>query len=104
MSIFVVGADHLGEIEANLKNLGCRSLTHLKGRKNIHKRNLNIPEGTDLVLVLTDYVHHNIARSVKDSAKLKSIPVIFSKRSWASLSQKISCLKEGFPSRTNKTY
>lgn len=104
MSIFVVGADHLGEIEANLKNLGCRSLTHLKGRKNIHRRNLNIPEGTDLVLVLTDFVDHNIARSIKDSAKLKSIPVIFSKRSWACLSQKISSLKKGFPCRISTAH
>ncbi|MFZ5649179.1 MAG: DUF2325 domain-containing protein [Bacillota bacterium] len=97
MSIFVVGADHLGEIEVNLKNLGCRCLTHLKGRKNIHRRNLHIPEGTDLVLVLTDYVDHNIARSIKDSAKSKCIPVIFSRRSWACLSQKINCLREGLP-------
>lgn len=99
MSIFVVGADNLGEIEVNLKNLGCRCLSHLKGRKNIHRRNLNIPEGTDLVLVLTDYVDHNIARSIKCSAKSKSIPVIFSKRSWSCLSQKLNLIKDHFQDR-----
>lgn len=94
MSILVVGADHLGDIAANLKNMGFHSLTHLKGRKNIHKRNLQIPEGTDLVLVITDYVDHNIARSIRNKAKSLSIPVVFSKRSWAYLSQKLKMVRE----------
>lgn len=89
MSILVVGADHLGDIADNLKNMGCHSLTHLKGRKNIHKRNLQIPEGTDLILVMTDYVNHNIARSIRERAKSLSIPVVFSRRSWTYLSQKL---------------
>jgi len=93
MSILVVGADHLGDIATNLKSMGCHSLTHLKGRKNIHRRNLQIPIGTDLVLVMTDYVDHNIARSVRDIAGSLSIPVVFSKRSWAYLSQKLKMVK-----------
>ncbi|MCL6479914.1 MAG: DUF2325 domain-containing protein [Peptococcaceae bacterium] len=93
MSILVVGADHLGDIAVNLKSMGCKSLTHLKGRKNIHRRNLQIPEGTDLVLVMTDYVDHNIARFIRDSAKSRSIPVVFSKRSWTYLSPKLKTVK-----------
>lgn len=93
MSILVVGADHLGDIATNLKCLGCHSLTHLKGRKNIHRRNLQIPEGTNLVLVMTDFVDHNIARAIREKAKSLSIPVVFSKRSWACLSQKLSMVK-----------
>jgi hypothetical protein len=93
MSILVVGADHLGDIATNLKNMGCKNLTHVKGRKNLQKRNLHIPEGTDLVLVMTDYVDHNIARSIRDRAKGLSIPVIFSKRSWAYLTQKLDQVK-----------
>lgn len=93
MSILVVGADHLGDIATNLKNMGCKSLTHLKGRKNINKKKLNIPEGTDLVLVMTDYVDHNILHTIRDRAKSQSIPLIFSKRSWAYLSQKLAMVK-----------
>jgi len=93
MSILVVGADHLGDIATNLKNMGCKNLKHLKGRKNMQKRSLQIPEGTDLVLVITDYVDHNIARSIRDRAKSLSIPVVFSKRSWAYLSQKLNQVK-----------
>lgn len=91
MCIFVVGADHLGDIETNLKSLGC-SLTHLKGRKNMHRRK-KIPGGTDLVLVMTDYLDHSIALSIREMAKSQSIPVIFSKRSWAYLSQKLKLVK-----------
>lgn len=89
MSVFIIGSDHLGEIASNLKKMGCLSLTHLKGRKNIHSRNLHIPEGTDLVLVMTDYINHNIARIIREQAKIKSIPVVFSKRSWSCLTQKL---------------
>ena len=93
MSILVVGADHLGDIAINLKNMGYHSLTHLKGRKNIQRRCLQIPEGTDLVLVMTDYVDHNIARLIRDRAKSLSIPVVYSKRSWTYLSQKLKMVK-----------
>ncbi|OPY57800.1 MAG: hypothetical protein A4E55_01380 [Pelotomaculum sp. PtaU1.Bin035] len=93
MSILVIGADHLGDIAVNLKSMGCHSLTHLKGRKNIGKRKLKIPEGTDLVLIMTDYVDHNIARSIRDTAKELFVPVVFSKRSWAYLSQKLKMVK-----------
>lgn len=93
MSILVVGADYLGDIPSNLKKWGCRNLTHLKGRKNIPGRNLQIPQGTDLILVMTDYVNHNIARTIREKAKTQAVPVLFSKRSWSSLSQKLQAFK-----------
>ena len=91
MFILIVGADHLGNIT---KNLGCHSLTHIKGRKNINSRNLKIPERTDLVVVMTDYVGHNIACYIREMAKSQSVPVVFSKRSWAYLSQKLELNKK----------
>lgn len=93
MSILVIGADHLGDIAVNLKKHGCHTLKHLKGRKNMNKRKLKIPEGTDLILVMTDYVDHNIARSIRATAKSSLVPVIFSKRSWAYLSQKLKMVE-----------
>lgn len=93
MSVLIVGADYLGDIANNLRSMGFHSLTHLKGRKNINRRNLRIPERTDLVLVMTDYVDHNLARSVRDKARSLSIPVVFSKRSWTCLSQKLKMIK-----------
>ncbi len=93
MSILVVGADNLGNIAEKLKVMGYKCLTHLKGRKNVHKRSLKIPVGTDLVLVMIDYVDHNIALSIKDNAKRQSIPVVFSKRSWAYISKQLEMVE-----------
>jgi len=89
MSIFIVGADNLGNIPHNLEKMGFKTLRHLKGRKNLTKDEVHIPSNTDLVLVLTDYVNHNIAGLVKEKAKNSSIPVLFSKRSWTYLSEKL---------------
>ncbi|MCL6634354.1 MAG: DUF2325 domain-containing protein [Peptococcaceae bacterium] len=59
----------------------------------MHRRSLQIPEGTDLVLVMTDYVDHNIARTIREKAKSQCTPVIFSKRSWSYLSQKLKMVQ-----------
>lgn len=89
MSILVVGADHLGDITTRLEHMGCNCLTHIRGRKNFKKNKVKIPSGTDLVLVMTDYVNHNISSLIKNEAKSKSIPVIYAKRSWSSIAQKL---------------
>lgn len=89
MSIFIVGADNLGNIPDNLKKMGFNDLRHFKGRKNPTKDDLHIPSNTDLILVLTDYVNHNIAGRIKEKARTSSIPVLFSKRSWTHLEEKL---------------
>jgi len=93
MCILVIGADHLGDIENNLKSMGCQSLTHVKGRNYLHRRSLQIPKGTDLVLVMTDFVNHNISCSIREKAKSLSIPIIFSKRSWSYIFKKLKMVK-----------
>ncbi|WP_378954183.1 DUF2325 domain-containing protein [Pelosinus sp. sgz500959] len=89
MSIVVIGADYLGIIEKNLYSLGVTELTHIDGRKVQNQNKINIPQKTDFVLVLTDYVNHNTAKMIKAIAKTKDIPLVFSKRSWGSVEEKI---------------
>ncbi|HWR42686.1 DUF2325 domain-containing protein [Sporomusa sp.] len=88
MSVFIVGADVLGNIPSNLSKAGVKSLQHFKGRKRISE-DIQIPANTDLVLVITDYISHNIAELIKRKAKEASLPVVFSKRSWSHLQEKI---------------
>lgn len=88
MSVFIVGADVLGNIPANLSKAGVKSLKHFKGRKRISE-DIQIPADTDLILVITDYISHNIAELIKRKAKEASLPVVFSKRSWSHLQEKI---------------
>jgi hypothetical protein len=96
MSVFVVGGDHLGDIGKKLGQLGYDAVIHLKGRKNMRKQNLQIPEETGLVIVLTDYVDHNIAYVIKQNAKARTIPVVYSKLSWSWIQQKLQYQK-GLP-------
>lgn len=92
MSILVVGGDYLDGIFHDLRALGFKSLQHIQGRKNMAAEQVVIPHRTDVVLVLTDYVNHNLARSIKCKARQKNIPVIFCKRSRVQIDHKIKQL------------
>lgn len=90
MSIVVIGADYLGVIEKNLYSLGVTELIHIDGRRVANQNKISIPKQTDFVLVLTDYINHNTAKMVKAVAKIQDVPLIFSKRSWGSVAEKIN--------------
>ena len=92
MSIVIIGADYLGGIEKNLYSLGVTELTHINGRKVANQNKINIPKKTDFVLLLTDYVNHNTAKIVKAIAKAQDVPLIYSKRSWGAVEEKLTSL------------
>jgi hypothetical protein len=75
MSVLIVGGDHLGNIEGRLKDIGYQEVLHITGRK-IHS-----------ILVLTDYVNHNLSKEIKEKAKKQQVPIYFAKRSWSSIYQ-----------------
>jgi hypothetical protein len=89
MSVVVVGGDFLGGIEKNLHSLGVTELIHISGRKALDKNKISIPKATALVVVLTDYVNHGTAQNVKVLAKARSIPLVFAKRSWRAVEEKL---------------
>ncbi|WP_025027709.1 DUF2325 domain-containing protein [Caldalkalibacillus mannanilyticus] len=83
-SLLIVGADHLGSIVEQLTTIGINKISHVSGRKcQAVKR--GIPENVDAVLVLTDYVNHNLSKVIKQKAKEQALPIYFSKRSWCSI-------------------
>lgn len=90
MSVFIVGGDRLGNIGNNLRKLGFLEIIHEKGRKKTMKnKNMCIPGEAGLVIVLTDFVNHNIVEMIKKKAKSRAVPVIYAKRSWSAISQKL---------------
>jgi hypothetical protein len=89
MSLMIVGADNLGSIRDNVKNLGFEEIIHLDGRKKSKFRNFEIPAETDFVLVMTDYINHAVMRKVKKAAKASEVSVIYARRSWASIYKKL---------------
>ncbi|MFB4164406.1 DUF2325 domain-containing protein [Alteribacillus sp. JSM 102045] len=92
-SLMIVGADRLGAIPKRLKEIGFQEISHVSGRKvkMVHKK---IPVHTDLVLVLTDYINHNVSAKLKEKAKEQSIPICYARRSWCSIYQALTHCEE----------
>lgn len=87
--ILVIGGDHLGSITGNLEQLGLGPIRHVKGRT---EKTVEIPAEAALILVLVDYVNHNLARWVKAQAKARQVPILFARRSWSAICQSLmSC-------------
>ena len=83
-AILVVGADHLGNMPEHLAEIGFNEVMHMSGRKCQMVRK-GIPEKVDAVLVLTDYVNHNLTKVIKQQAKEQEVPIYYAKRSWCSV-------------------
>ncbi|WP_096187826.1 DUF2325 domain-containing protein [Evansella halocellulosilytica] len=88
-SIMIVGGDKLGAIPDHLTHLGFETYIHISGRKTkmITK---SIPPNVDIILVLTDYINHNLAKKMKKKAQQQSIPICFSRRSWCAIYQTLT--------------
>lgn len=85
-SLLIIGADHLGVIRDKLSTVGFDEILHFDGR-NARMVKKEIPERIGCILVLTDYVNHNLTGVIKKRAKTKEIPVFYAKRSWSSIYQ-----------------
>ncbi len=88
MSVIIVGGDHLGSIPKELDKIGVTDIEHLTGRTGQKMRGI-IPEKADLIILLYDFVNHNLAYKIKKLAGTRGIPIIYAKRSWSSIYQKI---------------
>ncbi|MEH7255259.1 DUF2325 domain-containing protein [Neobacillus niacini] len=79
--MLIIGGDRLGSIIKNLEGEGFNDVIHLNGRKKQFVRK-DIPRKVDLILVLTDFINHNLTATIKRKAHEHGIPICFSKRSW----------------------
>lgn len=86
MSILVIGADQITAIRNILLNLGASSITHWDTRKKSSACRKEIPQDTDCILLLTDFLNHNVMYKFKNEAKRRNIPYICTKRSSSSVS------------------
>ncbi|OEH91529.1 DUF2325 domain-containing protein [Bacillus solimangrovi] len=87
-NILIIGADRLGKIEKNLLEYGFSNVTHIDGRKvkMVHRK---IPEQVDIILILTDFINHNLANTIKNKAKQNNIPTLYARRSWCSIAKSL---------------
>lgn len=95
MNALLIGADRLGNIPTLLTEKGIDEFTHWDGRKK-GMRKMKVPNDTDMIIVFIDFIEHRLVEKIKDVAKEKSIPCIFSRRAVSDLSTKLdTCISCG---------
>ncbi|HUH88727.1 MAG TPA: DUF2325 domain-containing protein [Pusillimonas sp.] len=78
----VVGADRLGNIPELLKGHNISIRHHISGRDPAHqKKTLQLPSGTDLLILLTDFLGHNVMKTFRAAAQRSGVKVLVCRRS-----------------------
>lgn len=86
MNALVVGADRLGNIPDVLSSFGIRIGNHVSGRDTSHQRRAcALPAGTDLVILFTDFLGHNVMRRFREAAQREDVMVVCCRRSTCAL-------------------
>jgi hypothetical protein len=91
VSAVVVGADRLGNIPDLLKGHNIAIRQHISGRDPSHqKRTLQLPSGTELLILLTDFLGHNVMKTFRAAAQRSGIRVLACRRSVCSMKQALN--------------
>jgi hypothetical protein len=91
VSAVVVGADRLGNIPDLLKGHNIAIRRHISGRDPSHqKKTLQLPSGTELLILLTDFLGHNVMKTFRAAAERAGIRVLACRRSVCSMKQALS--------------
>lgn len=84
----IVGADRLGNIPDLLKGHNIAISHHISGRDPAHqKKTLQLPSGTELLILLTDFLGHNVMKTFRAAAQRAGVKVLACRRSVCSLKQ-----------------
>lgn len=86
MALIVFGGDRLGNINTFLEKNGYQVIKHIRGRSKGDLK-FDIPCEAEGVLLFTDFLSHNLARSVKERAKKRGLKVYCTRRSWSHICQ-----------------
>ena len=95
--VTIVGCDgnYLKSIISHLDSQGYVVNKHVEGRhKNAqHRSTAVIPAGTELVIMFTEYLNHNIRHNFATEAKKLGIRVLYCRTSVNDLRGKLGCTK-----------
>lgn len=86
MKALLVGADRLGNIPQVLTEYGISILRHVSGRDpSAQRAERGMPAGTELLILFTDFLGHNVMRGYREAAKRQGLRVVACRRSTCSL-------------------
>jgi hypothetical protein len=90
MNATLVGADRLGNIPALLEAQGIRVLCHISGRAaSAQRRTSALPKDTQLLILFTDFLGHNVMRTFRQAAQEEGVAVLACRRSASCLMQSL---------------
>lgn len=75
MSILVIGGDKITRLQSLLASLGATKTSHWDSR-NKSTTHRQLPQKTDMLIMLTDFLNHNAMHDFKRQAKKCAIPFI----------------------------
>lgn len=88
LSAVVVGADRLGNIPDLLRGHNISITHHISGRDPAHqKKTLALPSGTEIVILLTDFLGHNVMKTFRNAAQKSGVRVVACRRSVCAMQQ-----------------
>lgn len=96
MSVLVIGGDKITRLQSLLLSLGATKTHHWDSRRNStsHKQ---LPQETDMIIMMTDFLKHNSMDHFKRQAKKCDIPFICVKGmsgcSECQITQMVQCIK-----------
>ncbi|AAQ58135.1 DUF2325 domain-containing protein [Chromobacterium violaceum] len=89
MEALLVGADSLGNIPEVLSLYDIRIARHICGRNVAHQRKAALPGRPDVLILLTDFLGHNVMRHYRERAAALGIPVLACRRSATAVEQRL---------------
>lgn len=92
VSAVVVGADRLGNIPEVLRGHNIAIMQHISGRDPSHqkRKSLQLPSGTQLLILLTDFLGHNVMKTFRAAAQRAGVRVLICRRSVCSMKQALA--------------
>lgn len=92
MNAMVIGADRLGNIPKLLSDWNISITRHITGRHvSDQRKSQGLPKNTELLILFTDFLGHNVMRHFRNLAQTEGIPFIACRRSTACLAQSLEC-------------
>jgi hypothetical protein len=80
MEALVVGSDSIGALVREAAALGVEITEHWPGRKTSELRR-QVPRRVGVIMVLCNFVSHEMVRHARDEAERLGIPVLYSRSS-----------------------
>jgi len=92
MNAIVIGADRLGNIPELLSDWNINITRHITGRHAADQRKPHgMPRNTQLLILFTDFLGHNVMRNFRNLALAQGIPFIACRRSTSCLTLSLEC-------------